>query len=124
MGSSAESMGHALAGDGRIFVTPDHMYFYGQQMGLVTAYTLPLDMISDVTASPGKEVDFIFLHLGQGTNDTGYAKITLKIFLDDLRVLHARLNMLIDDLQAEEPMDTEAIITALISVEREGLERP
>ncbi|KAG9254908.1 uncharacterized protein F5Z01DRAFT_680988 [Emericellopsis atlantica] len=122
--SSAESMGHALAGDGRIFVTPDHMYFYGQQMGLVTAYTLPLDMISEVTASPGKEVDFIFLHLGQDTNDTGYAKITLKIFLDDLRVLHTRLNMLIDDLQAEEPMDTEAIITALINVEREGLERP
>ncbi|KAI6785749.1 uncharacterized protein J7T54_006088 [Emericellopsis cladophorae] len=122
--SSAESLGHSLAGDGRIFVTPDHMYFYGQQIGLVTAYTLPLDMISEVTASPGKEVDFIFLHFGQDTNDTGYAKITLKIFLDDLRVLHTRLNMLIDDLQAEEPMDTEAIITALINVEREGQERP
>lgn len=118
------SNSQVLAGDGRIYVTPDHMYFYGQQMGLITAYTLPLDMISEVTAASGKENDHIFLHLGQDTNDTGYSKITIKIFLDDLSLLHSRLNLLIDDLQAEHPMETEEIIAALISVERDEAEKP
>lgn len=123
--SNAESsVNQVLAGDGRIYVTPDHMYFYGQQMGLVTAYTLPLDMISEVTADAGKENDFIFLHLGQDTNDTGYSKITIKTFLDDLSLLHSRLNLLIDDLQAEVPMETEEIVSALISIERDEAEKP
>ena len=121
--SSADSKGPALAGDGRIYVTPDHMYFYGQQMGLVAAYSLSLDMIHEVTASPGKEHDYITLHLGQGTNDTGYSKITVKIFLDDLRLLHTRLNLLIDDLQAEEPMEIEELIAALINIEKDGFEK-
>ena len=122
--SDSESRGEPLAGDGRVYVTPDHMYFYGQQMGLVTAYTLSLDMISEVTAAPGRENDFIFLHLGQDMNDTGYSKITLKIFLDDLHVLHTRLNLLIDDLQAEVPMETEELIAALMNVERDEFEKP
>ncbi|KAF4124143.1 PH protein [Geosmithia morbida] len=110
----------SMSGEGRVYVTPDNMYFYGEQMGLVTAYSLSLDMISEVTAIPGKESDKILLHLGQDTNDTGYNKITLKLFLDDIGLLHARLNTLIDELQAEVPMETEAVIAALLSVEREG----
>ncbi|KAL6869527.1 SNF1-interacting protein [Amphichorda felina] len=121
--SAPDSNGPALTGDGRIFVTPDHMYFYGQQMGLVTAYTLSLDMISEVTAAPGKENDYIFFHLGQNANDTGYSKITIKVFLDNLRILHTRLNLLIDDLQAEVPMETGAIVAALINVEKDEFER-
>jgi hypothetical protein len=99
------------------------MYFYGHQMGPVIAYTIPLDIITEVTAAPGRDCDFIFLHLGQDMNKTGYVRITIKIFLEDLRLLHARLNLLIDDLQAEEPMDVPDIITALMDLEREELEK-
>ncbi|KAF5006885.1 hypothetical protein FDECE_6762 [Fusarium decemcellulare] len=113
-----------MAGDGRIYVTPDNMYFYGQQIGLVTAYSINLDIISEVTAAPGKDCDFIFLHLGDDSNETGYTRITIKVFLEELGLLHTRLNLLIDDLQAEEPMDVEAIITALINLEKEEFDRP
>lgn len=113
-----------MAGDGRIYVTPDNMYFYGQQIGLVTAYSISLDIIAEVTAAPGKDCDFIFLHLGDDSNDTGYTRITIKVFLEELGLLHTRLNLLIDDLQAEEPMDVEEIITALINLEKEEFERP
>lgn len=113
-----------MAGDGRIYVTPDNMYFYGQQIGLVTAYSINLDIITEVTAAPGKDCDFIFLHLGEDSNETGYNRITIKVFLDDLGLLHTRLNLLIDDLQAEEPMDLEGIISALINLEKEEYERP
>ncbi|CAH0026785.1 unnamed protein product [Clonostachys rhizophaga] len=123
--SATESKSPGLAGDGRIYVTPDNMYFYGQQMGLVSAYRLSLDTISEVTAAPGRECDYIYLHFGQNeSNDTGFTRLTIKIFLDELRVLHARLNLLVDDLQAEEPMETEALISALIQIEKEEFERP
>ncbi|KAF4977486.1 hypothetical protein FZEAL_6005 [Fusarium zealandicum] len=113
-----------MAGDGRIYITPDNMYFYGQQIGMVTAYSISLDIITEVTASPGKDCDFIFLHLIEDSNETGYTRITIKVFLEELALLHTRLNLLIDDLQAEEPMDVEAIISALINAEKEEFDRP
>ncbi|KAL8303746.1 hypothetical protein RB597_004852 [Gaeumannomyces tritici] len=111
----------SLVGGGRIYVTPDNMYFYGFQMGLITAYKVRLDIISEVTAAPGRECDFIFLHLGHNMNDTGFTRITIKVFLESLTLLHARLNLLIDDLQAEEPMDITGLIQALVNLEKEDL---
>lgn len=122
--ASEGSKTRSLAGDGRIYVTPDHMYFYGQQMGLITAYRLSLDAIMEITVAPGKDCDFVFLHFGQDTNETGYSRITIKVFLDNLGLLHSRLNLLIDELQAEEPMETEALVAALIRLEQEDYDRP
>ncbi|KAH7162645.1 hypothetical protein B0J13DRAFT_491250 [Dactylonectria estremocensis] len=123
--SSAQGSGKPdMAGDGRIYVTPDNMYFYGQQIGLVTAYSISLDIITEVTAAPGKDCDFIFLHLGDDANETGYTRITIKVFLEELGLLHTRLNLLVDDLQAEEPMEVQAIITALTNLAKEDFDRP
>ncbi|KAJ3579563.1 hypothetical protein NPX13_g996 [Xylaria arbuscula] len=109
-----------MAGNGRIYVTSDNMYFYGHQMGLIVAYMISLDTITEVTAAPGRDCDFIFLHLSQDDEGVGYTRITIKTFLEDLDLLHARLNFLIDDLQAEEPMDVPELIKALIQMEKEG----
>ncbi|KAI2618719.1 hypothetical protein GGS26DRAFT_574270 [Hypomontagnella submonticulosa] len=121
--SEAEREIPQMAGNGRIYVTSDNMYFYGHQMGLVVTYTISLDAITEVTAAPGRDCDFIFLHLNQGTDDVEYTRITIKIFLEDLDLLHARLNLLVDDLQAEEPMDLPDLIGALINLERDEVER-
>ncbi|KAK5653093.1 hypothetical protein OQA88_9191 [Cercophora sp. LCS_1] len=115
--------GQGMAGNGRIFVTPDNMYFYGHQVGLVIAYAISLDAITEVTAAPGRECDFIFLHLNQEMNDSGFSRITIKVFLEDFSLLHARLNLLVDDLQAEEPMDVPEIIGALVNLEKEQYEK-
>ncbi len=112
-----------LIGHGRVYVTPDDMYFYGHSMGLVVAYTISLDSIVEVTAAPGKDCDYIYLHLGDDMNDAGLTRITIKTFLDDMPLLLARLNLLIDNLQAEEPMDLAEIINALINVENEEYEK-
>ncbi|KAK7742124.1 SNF1-interacting protein [Cytospora paraplurivora] len=117
------SSGHGLMGSGRVYVTSDNMYFYGAQMGFVIAYKLSLDTISEVTAAPGKDCDFIFLHVSQIMNNTGLTRITIKTFLLDINLLHARLNLLIDDLQAEEPMDTLEIIAALRNLEQDEYEK-
>ncbi|KAI1212978.1 uncharacterized protein F4807DRAFT_307069 [Annulohypoxylon truncatum] len=112
-----------MAGNGRVYVTSDNMYFYGHQMDLVVTYTISLDTISEVTAAPGRDCDFIFLHLNQGTDVIGYTRVTIKTFLEDLDLLHARLNLLVDDLQAEEPMDVPELISALIDLEKGGPDR-
>lgn len=117
------SSGQGLLGNGRVYVTPDNMYFYGHQMGFVIAYGLSLDVISEVTAAPGKDCDFIFLHLNQNLNNTDWARITIKTFLMDLGLLHARLNLLIDDLQAEEPMEIPELISTLINLDNEEYDK-
>ncbi|KAI1335482.1 PH domain-containing protein [Xylariaceae sp. FL0016] len=112
-----------MAGNGRIYVTSDNMYFYGHQMGLVVAYTIGLDTITEATAAPGKDCDFIFLHLSPDSDGTGYTRITLKTYLEDLDLLHGRLNLLIDDLQAEEPMDLPELIKTLMNLKGGDFER-
>ncbi|KAI0405681.1 hypothetical protein F4802DRAFT_606696 [Xylaria palmicola] len=111
-----------MAGNGRVYVTSDNMYFYGNQLGLTVAYAISLDTVTEVTAAPGRDCDFIFLHLSQSTENIGYTRITIKTFLEDLDLLHARLNLLIDDLQAEEPMDIPEIIKALHNMERDKVD--
>ncbi|GAP91048.1 putative PH domain-containing protein [Rosellinia necatrix] len=120
--SEADKTIPQMAGNGRIYVTSDNMYFYGHQMGLVVAYMISLDTITEATAAPGRDCDFIFLHLSQEADDVGYTRITIKTFLENLNLLHARLNLLIDDLQAEEPMDVPELIRALIQMEKEEVD--
>ncbi|EFX04020.1 transcription factor [Grosmannia clavigera kw1407] len=122
--SSASEEGatnQGLIGSGRVYVTSDNMYFYSQTMGLVVAYSVSLDIISEVTAAPGKDCDYIFLHLGSDTNETGFTRITIKTFLEDMYLLQARLNLLIDDLQAAEPMELSDIVTSLYNLDSEEL---
>ncbi|RYP64051.1 hypothetical protein DL770_009260 [Monosporascus sp. CRB-9-2] len=108
-----------LAGSGRVYVTSEgNMYFYGHQLGLVNTYAFSLDRITEVTAVPGKDWDFIFFHLAQDDHNP-FNRITIKIFLESLDLLQARLNLLIDDLQAEEPMDIQELIQAFIDLEKD-----
>lgn len=119
--SSAATDGReaGMAGNGRIFVTPDRMYFYGYTMGLVVAYAINLDSITELTAAPGRDCDFIFLHLNQDMPDIAYSRITIRVFLEDFSLLQSRLNLLVDDLQAAEPMELSEIIAALSAMNRE-----
>ncbi|PHH82695.1 hypothetical protein CDD82_5145 [Ophiocordyceps australis] len=113
----------AVDSDGRIYVTSDNMYFYGQQMGLVVAFGLHLDLITEVSTSSGKDCDYIYLHLGRGGNEVQDGLIAVRVFLDNVDLLHTRLNLLVDNLQAEEPMDSHDLILALVNVEREGYDK-
>ncbi|PHH63232.1 hypothetical protein CDD81_6184 [Ophiocordyceps australis] len=113
----------AVDSDGRIYVTSDNMYFYGQQMGLVVAFGLHLDLITEMSTSGGKDCDYIYLHLGRGGNEAQEGLIAVRVFLDNVDLLHTRLNLLVDNLQAEEPMDSHELILALVNIEREGYDK-
>ncbi|KAK3897767.1 hypothetical protein C8A05DRAFT_38657 [Staphylotrichum tortipilum] len=117
--ATTEGKEGGMTGNGRVFVTPDRMYFYGHQMGLVVAYAINLDSITELTAAPGRDCDFIFLHLNQDMPDIAYSRITIKLFLEDFALLQSRLNLLVDDLQAAEPMELSEIIAALSTLTKE-----
>ncbi|KAM0665244.1 hypothetical protein ACQRIU_005505 [Beauveria bassiana] len=113
----------SFAGDGRVYVTPDYMYFYSQRMGLITTFSISLDIITEVTAYSGRDSDSITLRLGEDLGEAVWEEVNLKVYLDDLHLLHSRLNLIVDNLQAEDPANTENLIFALINLER-AEERP
>ncbi|ATZ54015.1 hypothetical protein BCIN_10g00410 [Botrytis cinerea B05.10] len=104
---------------GRVYVTQKDIYFYSHHLGLVLITGVKLASISEVTAAPGRDCDFLFLHLLDTSPDTGFTRITIKTFLEPLRLLQSRLNFLVDINQAENPMGLEDIMTALIKMEHE-----
>lgn len=105
---------------GRVYVTDKELYFYSHHMGLCFLSGIGLEFIEEVTAAPGKDCDFLFLHLSENASSGGFTRIQIKTFLEPLRLLQSRLNFLIDNLHQEEPLGLEKMITELIKLESEG----
>ncbi|RMD40242.1 hypothetical protein DV735_g4889, partial [Chaetothyriales sp. CBS 134920] len=103
---------------GRVYVTARDMYFYSNHIGLVLASTLSLSSIDEATAAPGRECDFLFLHMKEGGT-----RITIKTFLDPLGLLQRRINFLVRNSTASEPLSLEELIKALVRMESEPAEQ-
>jgi hypothetical protein len=97
------------------------MFFYSHHLGLVLISGVSLGSIEEVTAAPGKDCDFLFLHLREDASPSGYTRITIKTFLEPLRLLQRRLNFLTDNFesmaQGDEPRTLESIMTELTNME-------
>lgn len=88
---------------GRVYVTQHDIFFYSHHLGLVLISSVSIDSISEVTAAPGKDCDFIFLHFREDVLGS-FTRVTIKTFLEPLRLLQSRLNYLVDIGQSHEPM--------------------
>jgi len=108
---------------GRVYVTQNDIYFYSHHLGLVLTTGVSMESITEVTAAPGKNCDFIFLHLREEASEANFSRITIKTFLEPLRLLQNRLNYLIDISQSEDQMTLENIMTALIKMETDDPSR-
>ncbi len=108
---------------GRAYVTSSEIYFYSHHLGLVLTTGVALNTIDEVTAAPGKECDFIFLHLNEANHDGGSTRITIKTFLEPLKLLQRRLSFLARNSMADEPQTLENIIKILIKMEQDGPDR-
>lgn len=102
---------------GRVYVTQKHLYFYSHHLGLVLITSASLDTIDEVTAAPGKHCDFLFLHLKESAVKTDYTRITIKTFLEPLKLLQARLNYLVISRQRRSMASLEEVMTGLIKLE-------
>lgn len=102
---------------GRAYVTTRNVYFYSHYLGLVLTTSVSLDSIKEVTAAPGRDCDFLFLHTHPRPEDPTPGRITIKTFLEPLRILQRRLNFLIEDSAPGESQALEAIFKILMKME-------
>ncbi|EAW08196.1 putative transcription factor SipA3 [Aspergillus clavatus NRRL 1] len=102
---------------GRAYVTTRSIYFYSHYFGLVLTTGVSLESIKEVTAASGRDCDFLFLHTIPPIGGDTPGRVTVKTFLEPLRLLQRRLNFLIHDSTAVEPLGLEAIFKALIKME-------
>ncbi|KAG9200674.1 SNF1-interacting protein [Epicoccum nigrum] len=101
---------------GRVYITNKDIYFYSNHLGLVLVTGIFMNQIDEVTAAPGKDCDFLFLHFKTGAREDGATRITIKTFLEPLKLLQRRLNFLVRNASTEEH-GLEDIIKTLIKME-------
>ncbi|PYI13929.1 hypothetical protein BO99DRAFT_407115 [Aspergillus violaceofuscus CBS 115571] len=108
---------------GRAYVTTQNIYFYSHHFGLVLTTSISLESIKEITAATGRDCDFLFVHLIPLPGDDTPGRGTIKTFLEPLRLLQRRLNFLIHNMAAAEPLGLEAIFKTLIRMETEAMTR-
>ena len=108
---------------GRVYVTAHNIYFYSNHLGLVLTSTVSLASIDEATAAPGRECDFLFLHMKEAGADNTTTRITIKTFLEPLRLLQRRINFLVKNSISEETLSLEEIIKTLLKMESEDPNR-
>lgn len=104
---------------GRVYVTAKKMYFYSNHLGLVLISEMSLSLISEVTAAPGRDCDFLFVQLKARDENSGPTRITIKTFLEPLKLLQRRLNFLVQNSSTHQVLDLESILKSLIKVEQD-----
>ncbi|KAJ5398889.1 hypothetical protein N7465_009378 [Penicillium sp. CMV-2018d] len=102
---------------GRAYVTTRNIYFYSHHFGLVLTTGVSLESIKEVTAAPGRDCDFLFLHTIPPLGSDTPGRVTIKTFLEPLRLLQKRLNFLIQGSIAVEQLTLESLIKALIKMD-------
>jgi hypothetical protein len=98
---------------GRVYVTAKEIFFYSNHLGLVLVTGLSMSSIDEVTAAPGKDCDFLFLHFKSGTREDGATRLTVKTFLEPLKLLLRRLNFLVKNANSGEHSLEETVKTLI-----------
>lgn len=103
---------------GRVYVTTREIYFYSNHLGLVLVNGRELSLFEEVTAAPGKDCDFLFMHFQESAKEEfGAHRITIKTFLEPLKLLQRRLNFLVRNSNAPNPASLEEVLKTLIRME-------
>lgn len=108
---------------GRVYVTTKEIYFYSNHLGLVLITGVSLRSIEEVTAAPGRDCDFLYLHLKETSRSDESRRITIKTFLEPLKLLQRRLSYLVHNTDADIPAGLEEVLKTLIKMEIENPKR-
>lgn len=109
---------------GRAYVTTRNIYFYSNHLGLVFMSRTNFGSISEVTAAPGRDCDFLFFHIIPERGSDIPGRITIKTFLEPLELLQQRLNYLINIPASDESPSIENIFNSLSNMENEYMKQP
>ena len=108
---------------GRVYVTPKDIYLYSNHLGLVLTTGVSLSSVKEVTAAPGRDCDFLYVHLKERKQEDDPRRITVKVFLEPMRLLQRRLNFLVHNAHASDPVKLEEVLKTLIKMEVEEPQR-
>jgi hypothetical protein len=100
------------------------LYFYSHYLGLVFSDVTPLSSVTEVKAAPEKDCDYLFLHLkpAEGTAQPENAVVTIKTFLEPLRLLQKRLHFVVRNARdggENEILPPKNLLPKLIAMEKE-----
>ncbi|GME25198.1 hypothetical protein GTA08_BOTSDO03488 [Neofusicoccum parvum] len=109
---------------GRVYITTSNVYFYSNHLGLVLVTGVSLDTVDEITGAPGRDCDFLFIHMKEGVRSPDYSRVTVKVFLEPLKLLQRRLNFLVRNCNSDLPEGLESVIKTLIKMEGNGAESP
>lgn len=104
---------------GRVYVTATKIYFYSTHLGFVLIFGVSLESISEVTTTLGRDCDFLFIHLKDGDEKSGCTRITIKTFVEPLKLLQNRLNFMIQNYKSHQVPDYEHIMKGLMRLEQD-----
>ncbi|EGD94874.1 transcription factor SipA3 [Trichophyton tonsurans CBS 112818] len=102
---------------GRAFATTHNIYFYSNHLGLVLTTCANLRSITEVTAAPGRDCDFLYLHVVPEKGSDIPGRLGVKTFLEPLKLLQRRLNYLVTNAALDNPAGLETVINTLIKLE-------
>ncbi|KMQ48888.1 Pleckstrin like protein domain [Trichophyton rubrum] len=105
---------------GRAFATTHNIYFYSNHLGLVLTTCANLRSITEVTAAPGRDCDFLYLHVVPEKGSDIPGRLGVKTFLEPLKLLQRRLNYLVTNAALDNPAGLETVINTLIKLETTG----
>lgn len=105
---------------GRVYVTTKDIYFFSNHLGLVLVTGVSLSAVTEVTSAPGRDCDFIYIHLKETARYNEPSRVTVKTFLEPLKLLQKRLNYLVINANAEEQASLEEVIKSLIRLEADN----
>ncbi|KAF2222718.1 hypothetical protein BDZ85DRAFT_319949 [Elsinoe ampelina] len=101
---------------GRVFITTREIYFFSHHLGFVLISGVTMETITEITAAPGKNCDYLFMHLKSNLKDD-LRRVTIKTFLEPLKLLQKRLNFLVQNANSDSPVGLEEVIRTLLKME-------
>lgn len=102
---------------GRVYVTSKEIYFYSNHLGFVLITGVALTTVIEITAAAGRDCDYLYVHLRDGDRSEGLRRVTIKTFLEPLKLLHRRLQYLVENANADTPAPIVDVMKTLIKLE-------
>ncbi|TKX23540.1 hypothetical protein C1H76_4052 [Elsinoe australis] len=106
---------------GRVFITTREIYFFSHHLGFVLISGVSMETIAEITAAPGRDCDFLFMHMEEHQKDNkrpdDLRRVTIKTFLEPLKLLQKRLNYLVQNANSASPAGLEEVINTLLKME-------
>ncbi|WBW74029.1 ER-plasma membrane tethering protein Ltc2 [Schizosaccharomyces osmophilus] len=98
---------------GRMYCTMRGVFIYYKISGLVLIEHFPISKISNVKYFTSSKCDYFYMSVAK------YGTLRFRLYLDSSKILHDRLNILIYNYVADDPMNSVQLLSRIREVQKE-----